>query len=79
MFAATYFAPRYFAPRYFPKVGADPDPVTGGPVWVWVNGTAFPPANQAVGVTRYWMWVNGTVYVPPQGGRPAIPRNREKR
>lgn len=74
MFATRYFADRYFAPRYFPKVGADPPPVTGGPVWVWVNGVATPPANQATGSSPVWIWVNGTVFIPPGGKWPAFPK-----
>ena len=79
MFATRFFADRYFAPRYFPKVGADPAPVVGGVVWMWVNGVAVPPANQAAGSQGHWMWVNGTVVIPPGGTWPAFPKRDEWR
>lgn len=64
MFATRYFADRYFAPRYFPKVGADPAPVTGGPVWVWVDGVSYPPAQQAQGTQTHWMVIDGVWIIP---------------
>lgn len=74
MFAARYFAPRYFAPRYWPKVGADPDPVTGGAVWVFVNGESQPPGTHIQGSqVGYWMCLNGA-WVKPNPVTPAWPR-----
>ena len=65
MFATRYFADRYFAPRYWAKVGDDPAAVTGGPVWVWVNGASQPPGTAQQGSQQgYWICVNGVWYKP---------------
>jgi hypothetical protein len=77
MFATRYFANAYFAPRYFPKVGADGAPVTGGPVWVWVNGASQPPGTQVQGTQDVWMCVNGAWFIPAKLTAPWPRRARE--
>ena len=79
MFAARYFAARYFPPRYFPEVGADPPPVTGGPVWVWVNGVVTPPGTSVQGTHDKWMWINGAVRIPADPKRSKWPRRAHGR
>jgi len=71
MFASRYFPDRYFAPRYWPKIGDDPPPVTGGPVWVWVNGESQPPGTSVQGTQQgYWMCVNGVWIIPSPKSSP---------
>lgn len=38
--------------------------VTGGMVWVWVDGVSTPPENSVQGTQREWMWINGQVVIP---------------
>ena len=64
----------------YPGIAPDaPIVVVGGVVWMWVNGVAVAPANQAAGSQGHWMWVNGTVIIPPGGTWPAFPKRDEWR
>lgn len=67
MFAQRYFAARYFAPRYFAEVGADPAPITGGVVWIWLNGASTPPGTSIQGTEARWICINGVWRIPVKG------------
>ena len=72
MWNASYWSgvSGYWAVSYWPKVGGNDTPVTGGPVWVWVDGVSFPPAQQSQGTQEVWMCVDGVWILPAKLTQP---------
>lgn len=49
--------------------------IVAGPIWLWLNGTAYPPLNQVQGSqSGYWLILDGTVVIPTDPKWPAFPR-----
>jgi hypothetical protein len=72
---ATDVAWRQEAAWGYPGIAPDaPVVVTGGAVWVWVDGVSTPPGTSTQGTQDKWMWSNGVVIIPADHKRSPWPR-----